>query len=138
MKNFLKNVFGEKPSKTTKIVIASVAVCALMMAVVLSNGFMAAGTAVSTINSLMTKVGDAFKAIYGGLLAIVSVLAAVIMGWCFILKMISKNPRSIDEANQWMKRTAIAWLCFMLISTFFRVGIDIVTDSGANTTTPWA
>jgi len=134
----MKKFWANKSSKSTKIIIASIAVLALVMAVVLSNGFMATSAATNTINTLMGKFSGALEAIYSGLLIIVSVLACVIMAWCFITKMYSKNPRAIDEANQWMKRTAIAWLCFMLISVFIKVGLDIVKDTGANTTTPWA
>ena len=125
-----------KSSRTTKIVVTVAAVLALVMAIVISNMFMAS-TAVTTINNLMNKFNDALAAIYSGLLAIVSILAAVVLAICFITKMYSKNPRSVDEANQWMKRVAFAWLGFMLISVFFKVGIDIVKDSGANTAKPW-
>lgn len=130
----MKNLWANKSSKTTKIIIATVAVAAVAIALVVSNSFMAT----ATINTLITKAGEIFKQIYTGLLGIVSIIAAAIIAWCFVVKMISKNPRSVDEANQWMKRVAIAWMCFMLISVAFKIGIDIATESNANTTTPWA
>lgn len=131
----MKNFWANKSSKATKIAIASVAVFALAAVMLLGTNVMAMD---ATINTIMTTIKNAFVSIYAGLLGIVSVLAAVIVGWCFIVRMYSKNPRSVDEATQWMKRVAISWLCFMMISVAFKVGIDIFSNAGANTTTPWA
>lgn len=133
--NIMKNLFSNKSSKKTKIAIAALSVCALALAVVLSTQFMAID---ATIQSLMNSIKTGLQSIYAGFLGIVTVLAVVIVAWCFIVKMYSKNPRSIDEATQWMKRVCIAWLCFMLISVFIKIGLDLVTTSGANTATPWA
>lgn len=130
----MKKLMENKSSKATKVMIAAVAVVALAFVMVISNSFFASGT----IQVLITKVGDIFKDIYAGLLGVVSIIAAAIIAWCFVVKMLSKNPRSIDEATQWMKRVAICWLCFMLISIAFRVGLDIVSETQANTATPWA
>lgn len=130
----MKNLFSNKSSKKTKIAIAALSVCALALAVVLSTQFMAID---ATIQSLMNSIKTGLQSIYTGFLGIVTVLAVVIVAWCFIVKMYSKNPRSIDEATQWMKRVCIAWLCFMLISVFIKIGLDLVTTSGANTAAPW-
>lgn len=129
----LKNVWANKSSKTTKAALATLAVGALSVGTVVANPFMA----IQTIQILMEKAAGIFKQLYIGLLAIVSVLAVVIIAWCFLVKMFSKNPRSVEEANQWMKRVAISWLCFMLINIFIKVGLDIVGSTGANTATPW-
>lgn len=133
MKN-IKNLWANKSSKATKASIAALAVAALSVGAVATAPLHAAGT----ITTLMNKAKDILQTIYKGLLGIVTVLAVVICAWCFCVKMFSKNPRSIDEANQWMKRVAIAWLCFMLLSIFVKIGLDIVTSSGANTDTPWS
>lgn len=129
----LKNVWANKSSKTTKAALATLAVGALSVGTVVANPFMA----IQTIQILMGKAAEIFKQLYIGLLAIVSVLAVVIIAWCFLVKMFSKNPRSVEEANQWMKRVAISWLCFMLINILIKVGLDIVDSTGANTATPW-
>lgn len=133
MKN-IKNLWANKSSKVTKASVAALAVAALSVGTVAAAPLHATGT----ITTLMNKAKDILQDIYKGLLGIVTVLAVVICAWCFCVKMFSKNPRSIDEANQWMKRVAIAWLCFMLLSIFVKVGLDIVTSSGANTDTPWS
>lgn len=129
----LKNVWANKSSKTTKAALATLAVGALSVGTVVANPFMA----IKTIQTLMGKAAEIFKELYAGLLVIVSVLAVVIIAWCFLVKMFSKNPRSVEEANQWMKRVAISWLCFMLINILIKVGLDIVDSTGANTATPW-
>lgn len=129
----LKNVWANKSSKTTKAALATLAVGALSVGTVVANPFMAT----QTIQILMGKAAEIFKQLYAGLLVIVSVLAVTIIAWCFLVKMYSKNPRSVEEANQWMKRVAISWLCFMLINILIKVGLDIVDSTGANTATPW-
>lgn len=134
MKN-IKNLWANKSSKATKASVAALAVAALSVGTVSAAPLYASG--VKTISSLMDKAKDILQQIYKGLLGIVTVLAVVICAWCFCVKMFSKNPRSIDEANQWMKRVAIAWLCFMLLSVFVAIGLDIVTSSNANTDAPW-
>ena len=132
-----KTLLSEGVSKKAKMAIASIAVGTLSIGSIVSTaGY--AGSVSATINSLLNTIQAALESIYTGLLAIVTILAVVICAWCFCVKMFSKNPRSIDEANQWMKRVAIAWLCFMLLSVLVKIGLDIVTDSGANTSTPWA
>ena len=131
-----KTLLSEGVSKKAKMAIASIAVGTLSIGSIVSTaGY--AGSVSATINSLLNTIQAALESIYTGLLAIVTILAVVICAWCFCVKMFSKNPRSIDEANQWMKRVAIAWLCFMLLSVLVKIGLDIVTDSGANTSTPW-
>ena len=132
-----KTLLSEGVSKKAKMAIASIAVGTLSIGSIVSTAVYA-GSVSATINSLLNTIQAALESIYTGLLAIVTILAVVICAWCFCVKMFSKNPRSIDEANQWMKRVAIAWLCFMLLSVLVKIGLDIVTDSGANTSTPWA
>jgi len=54
--------------------------------------------------------------------------------------MFSKNPRSIEEASQWIKRVAIAWACFMLLGLFVSVGKNITDDmkgNGVSNDSPW-
>lgn len=131
-----KTLLSEGVSKKAKMAIASIAVGTLSIGSIVSTAVYASSVS-ATIQSLLNTIEAALEQIYTGLLAIVTILAVVICAWCFCVKMFSKNPRSIDEANQWMKRVAIAWLCFMLLSVFVKIGLDIVTDSGANTATPW-
>lgn len=150
-----KKIFkkGDKPSSIAKAAIATLAVGALSVGTLLPHAFLAAqpvtgpdtggstggagGNITKTIDSLFNTAKEGLKSIYKGLLAIVTILAVVICAWCFCVKMFSKNPRSIDEATQWIKRVCIAWLCFMLLSVFVAIGVDIVGGAGASTTNPW-
>lgn len=90
------------------------------------------------VGDLLSTVKNVLVEVYAGLLGIVTVLAVVICAWCFIVKMFSKNQRSIEEANQWIKRVCIAWLCFMLLSVIVGFGIGVIGTANANTSTPWA
>lgn len=136
----MKKFWANKSSKATKAAIASLAVGALSIGTVATNAMLASqpkSGITTTIDTLFGVASEGLQSIYGGLLGVVTILAIAICAWCFCVKMFSKNPRSIDEANQWIKRVAIAWLCFMLLSVFVAIGVDIVKSSGASTSEPW-
>lgn len=132
----IKNLWANT-NKKTKVTLITAATMAVMLALVCCNMFFAN----SAINSLFSTAKGFLTTIYNGLNGIVSLLAVVICAWCFCIKMFSKNPRSIEEATQWMKRVIIAWLCFQLLGLFVNIGNSVVNDmknsSGVNAANPW-
>ena len=59
-----------------------------------------------------------------------SIVAALFLTLAFLLKMLSKNQRTVDEANTWIKRIAIAWACINAVGfilTFIQeiIGPDV-------------
>jgi NADH:ubiquinone oxidoreductase subunit 5 (subunit L)/multisubunit Na+/H+ antiporter MnhA subunit len=132
----MKNLWANKSSKNTKIAIALLAVVAVFVGFVIANPVLASA-ATATLSNIQSTLIDTLSSVYTIFLGIVTVIAVVIVAWCFLVKMFSKNPRSIEEANQWMKRVMICWICFMLINLIVSFGMDIVGSSNANTAKPW-
>lgn len=133
MKN-LKNLWANT-SKKTKTTIVTAGALALVLGLVCFNSFFAGGA----ITQLFDTAKGFLQEIYAGLAGIVTILAVVIVGWCFCVKMFSKNPRSIEEASQWIKRVAIAWACFMLLGLFVSLGKNITSNMSGNAdvNNPW-
>jgi len=131
----LKNLWANT-SKKTKTTIVTAGALALVLGLVCFNSFFASGA----IGQLFDTAKSFLEDIYEGLAGIITLLAVVIVGWCFCVKMFSKNPRSIEEASQWIKRVAIAWACFMLLGLFVSVGKNITDDmkgNGVSNDSPW-
>lgn len=138
MKNEMEkcSFWAERTGKRMRLLLP--AIVAAVMVVGCSSMMMAASDAGSIIQDVLSTIKDVLVDTYGGMLMIVTVLAVVICGWNLIVKMFSKNQRSIEEANQWIKRVCIAWLIFMLLSVIVGFGIGVIGTAGANTATPWA
>ena len=92
---------------------------------------------VAALNNIANTFKNTFSEIYSAVMIVASVIAVSLIAVCLLLRMISKNPRTAEEATSWIKRIAITWLCLMLLNLFFKYGLTIISGSGANTTTPW-
>ena len=116
------------PSKGVKAYYAAVA------AVLVGLGTI---SQVSALNNIAKTFKNTFSEIYSAVMIVASVIAVSLIAVCLLLRMLSKNPRTAEEATSWIKRIAITWLCLMLLNLFFKYGLTIVSGSGANTSTPW-
>lgn len=119
-------------AKQNKIVAGVLAGVAAVSAVTV--GVHATQTALTNIAN---SIQQTFAEIYSAVIMVSSVIAIALIAVCLILRMISKNPRTAEEATSWIKRIAITWLCLMMLSVFLQYGLQLVTNSGANTSTPW-
>lgn len=117
------------PSKGVKAYYAAVA------AVLVGLGTI---SQVSALNNIAKTFKNTFSEIYSAVMVVASVIAVSLIAVCLLLRMLSKNPRTAEEATSWIKRIAITWLCLMLLNLFFKYGLSIVKGSGANTKKPWA
>lgn len=90
-----------------------------------------------TMSNIANAFKEMFKKVYAAMLAVVTAIATILCAICLIMRMTSKNPKTAEEATQWIKRIIITWLCFMLLSVFVNFAMEIVNQSGANTTSPW-
>lgn len=117
-------------SKGVKAYYAGVSAAAMALVVTMT-------TQVSAISDIADSVKSLFSDIYGAVITVATVIAIALISVCLVLRMISKNPRTAEEATSWIKRIAITWLCLMLLSLFLNYGLEIVTNTGANTENPW-
>lgn len=79
---------------------------------------------------VFTRANTAMQGVLRQVRLISSVIAALFLTLAFMLKMFSKNQRTVDEANTWIKRIAIAWACINAVGfilTFIQevIGPDV-------------
>lgn len=59
-------------------------------------------------------IWDRFSAImqdiYGQLVAISTIVAVTVAAIALIVRMISRNQRTVDEATSWLKRIVVTWI----------------------------
>ena len=79
---------------------------------------------------VFTRANVAMQGVLRQIRTISSIIAALFLTIAFIMKMLSKNQRTVDEANTWIKRIAIAWACINAVGfilTFIQeiIGPDV-------------
>jgi len=79
---------------------------------------------------VFTRANTAMQGVLRQIRMISSIIAALFLTIAFLLKMFSKNQRTVDEANTWIKRIAIAWACINAVGfilTFIQeiIGPDV-------------
>ncbi|MEE1504647.1 MAG: hypothetical protein UGF89_10455 [Acutalibacteraceae bacterium] len=57
-----------------------------------------------------TKLSDMFADVYDKILGISTIVAVVVAAIALVIRMVSKNQRSVDEATQWLKRIVVTWV----------------------------
>jgi len=60
---------------------------------------------------VFTRANTAMQGVLRQIRIISSIIAALFLTIAFLMKMFSKNQRTVDEANTWIKRIIIAWAC---------------------------
>ena len=132
----LKNLWANKSSKSVKAALAALTLVGLgagASALTLMN----ASNITSQISSLFTTLTNAVKAVYNGLKGIILIVGCAVIVYCLVLRMISKNPRSVDEATQWIKRVLITMVIFFVLGWIVDLIASIGTTVNSNTATPW-
>ena len=93
-------------------------------------GAVAAATSpLFAIGDIFDKVSDSLKSVYKEIIAISSVVAITFIAICLIIRMVSKNQRSVEEATSWAKRIALTWLILNLLSYVLAYGEEL-TEGG--------
>ena len=63
---------------------------------------------------MAATIWDRFSAImqdiYGQIVAISTIVAVTVAAIALLVRMISRNQRSVDEATSWLKRIVITWI----------------------------
>ena len=76
------------------------------------------------------RANTAMQGVLRQIRTISSIIAALFLTIAFLMKMLSKNQRTVDEANTWIKRIAVAWACINAVGfilTFIQeiIGPDV-------------
>ena len=77
-------------------------------------------------SAVFTRANTAMQGILRQIRTISSIIAALFLTIAFLMKMLSKNQRTVDEANTWIKRIAIAWACINAVGFILTLIQEIV------------
>ena len=115
-----------KASLRNKISIVSSAV---MLAIMTVNMIMAAdeNNAISELGKIFDSL---FKEVYKSIIAVSTIVAVAMVAVCLIIRMISKNQRSVDEATQWIKRILITWVILNGLMLFYNWAQQVAPGMG--------
>ena len=75
-----------------------------------------AGTAVMVslqpvlATTIWTRFSTIMKDFYGQLVTISTIVAVTAAAIALLVRMVSRNQRSVDEATSWLKRIVITWI----------------------------
>ena len=94
-----------------KLNIAGYGLFGLLLCLMFSFGMYEVVFASDPGAQVFTRANTAMQGILRQIRMISSIIAALFLTIAFLMKMFSKNQRTVDEANTWIKRIAIAWAC---------------------------
>ena len=124
------NISGAIAKHREKLSLAVYGIFGLMLGLMLSFGFPEAVLASDPGGQVFQRANTAMQGVLRQVRLISSIIAALFLTLAFLLKMFSKNQRTVDEANTWIKRIAIAWACINAVGfilTFIQeiIGPDV-------------
>jgi len=114
----------------TKLTIVGYAFFGLVLCTMFSLGMAEVVFATEPGGQVFTRANTAMQGVLRQIRTISSVIAALFLTIAFLMKMFSKNQRTVDEANTWIKRIAVAWACINAVGfilTFIQeiIGPDV-------------
>ena len=120
-----------------KLTVAGYGLFGLLLTLLFSFGFADIVLASDPGQQVFTRANTAMQGVLRQVRLISSVVAALFLTLAFLMKMLSKNQRTVDEANTWIKRIAIAWACINAVGfilTFIQeiIGPDVALPTLGN------
>ena len=94
-----------------KIAVMKYGLACLTLALLLFIGTADVVVASDPGGQVFTRATTAMQGVLRQIRTISSIIAALFLTIAFLMKMFSKNQRTVDEANTWIKRIIIAWAC---------------------------
>ena len=113
-----------------KLSIAGYGIFGVLLCLMFSFGMYEVVFATDPGGQVFQRANTAMQGVLRQIRTISSIIAGLFLTIAFLMKMLSKNQRTVDEANTWIKRIAIAWACINsvgFILTFIQevVGPDV-------------
>jgi len=94
-----------------KLATAGYVLMGLIFGLLLAIGVSEIAFATEPGAQVFERANTAMQGVLRQIRIISSIIAALFITIAFLLKMFSKNQRTVDEANTWIKRILIAWAC---------------------------
>ncbi|MCL2047427.1 MAG: hypothetical protein FWG87_01755 [Defluviitaleaceae bacterium] len=113
-----------------KLTLVSYGFTGLLLCLIFSFGFSEIALAADPGTQVFQRANTAMQGVLRQVRLISSIIAALFLTLAFLMKMLSKNQRTVDEANTWIKRIAVAWACINAVGfilTFIQeiIGPDV-------------
>ena len=74
----------------------------------------------SGVQDLEPRIENMANEIYGLIVRLSTVIAGVVIAWCLLSMLFSKDERKVANSMDWLKRAAVCWVCIFLVSTILR------------------
>ena len=104
-------------------------VLSFVISLMLSFGF-ASTVYADTIDSVFTNAVSALTRVFTNLLLVVNPAAALFLVIAFLMRMFSKNQRTVEDANSWIKRILISVALINAVGFIIIFARDIIPDGG--------
>ena len=101
----------------------------LVLCLMLSFGF-ANTVYADTIDTVFTNATTALTSVFTNLLLVVNPAAALFLVIAFLMRMFSKNQRTVEDANSWIKRILISVALINAVGFIIIFARDIIPDGG--------
>ena len=119
-----------------KLSIAGYGLFGLVLCLLFSFGMADVVFAANPGEQVFTRANTAMQGVLRQVRTISSIIAALFLTIAFLMKMLSKNQRTVDEANTWIKRIAIAWACINAVGFILTFIQEIIGPDVALPTIP--
>jgi len=110
---FVRSRNREKHGK--RLAMVGYVVIGLMLGLLLAFATSQVVFATDPGTEMFARANTAMAGVLRQVRIISSIVAGLFLTIAFLLKMFSKNQRTVDEANTWIKRILIAWACINAI-----------------------
>jgi hypothetical protein len=114
-----------------KLAFAGYGLMSLMLGLIFLIGFSDVVLAADPGAQVFQRANTAMQGVLRQVRIISSIIAALFLTLAFLLKMFSKNQRTVDEANTWIKRIAIAWACINAVGFILTFIQEIIGTDAA-------
>ena len=119
-----------------KLSIAGYSLFGLVTCLLLTFGMTDVVLASDPGGQVFARANTAMQGVLRQIRTISSIIAALFLTIAFLMKMFSRNQRTVDEANTWIKRIAIAWACINAVGFILTFIQEIIGPDVALPTIP--
>lgn len=85
------------------------------------------------ISTLFSEIKSLLKEVFDGVNSIITAATVVVIGLGFLIRIFSKNQRTVDEATTWIKRAVITLIVWKFLGLF----LDTLTSSSSGNEYKW-
>ena len=101
----------------------------VMLNFMLSFGF-AKTVYADTVDTVFQNATTALTNVFTNLLMVVNPAAALFLVIAFLMRMFSKNQRTVEDANSWIKRILVSVALINAVGFIIIFARDIIPDGG--------